>query len=156
MSNLQNYTDLNIEKNETFDPFSDDITGNILIIYDDILLNENVIAKAAEVFLWGRHFNSSVCLLTQNVFHNWKFYRTIALNCTHNILFRVRDFKQNICFGQTFLINGNVEKFVSLYKRIVIRKKYRYILIDFTTFVEDPLCFRSYICDESYEKAFVL
>ena len=155
-SNLQNCTDLNIERNDTFDPFLDEISGNILIIYDDILLNKNLLAKAAEVFLRGRHFNFSVCLLTQNIFHNCKFYRTIALNCTHNILMRMRDIKQINCFGQTFLTKGEVEKFVTLYKRIVIREKYRYILIDFTTFVEDPLCFRSFICDESYEQAFIL
>ena len=70
----------------------------------------------------------------------------------------MRDLKQINCLDQTFITKSNVENFVSLVclKRIVIRQKYRYILIDFITFVEDPLCFRSYICDEYYEQAFVL
>ena len=54
-------------------------------------------------FLRGKYFNLTVCLLTQNVFHNCKFHRTIALNCTHNIIFRMRDYEQINCFGQMFL-----------------------------------------------------
>ena len=106
---------------------------------------------SGHVFLRGRHFNFSVCLLTQNVFHDCKFYRTVALNCTHNILFRMRDIEQINCFSQTFLTKGDVEKFILLYKHIVIREKYRYILIDFTTLVEDLLSFPNYYSKKKNE-----
>ena len=61
----------------------------------------------------------------------------------------MRDLEQINCFGQTFLTKGDVEKFVSLYVRIIIEEKCRCILLDFTTFVEDSLRLCSYICGES-------
>ena len=55
-----------------------------------------------------------------------------------------------------FLINNEVDKFLILYKKVVLKQKYPYLLIDFKKNSEDVLAFRSLVANENYENLSVL
>ena len=155
-SNLENCEDLQIKRDDTFNPLVDDFDGSILVIYDDIILNKKLISNAADIFCRGRHLKISIIVLSQNLFFNCKFFRVISLNASHIVLFRMRDLNQISCFGKTFLSKNEVGKFIILYKKVVLKQKYSYILIDFTKNSEDVLAIRSLVANENYEVVYVL
>ena len=155
-SDLENCEDLQIKRDDTFNPLIDDFEGSILVIYDDIILNKKLISDAADIFCRGRHMKISIIVLSQNLFFNCKFFRVISLNATHIVLFRMRDLKQISCFGKTFLTKNEVDKFLILYKKIVLKQKYSYLLVDFTKNSEDVLALRSLVANENYEVVYIL
>ena len=157
-SNLENCENLNITRNDNYNPLTDDeLTSNSLIIYDDIIYNKSVMAQAAEVFLRGRHKGISAILITQNAFLNNDNYRIVSLNTTHMVLFRCRDLRQIQLTGKTFLPDSQIKSFLDLYRRIVVNSKYNYILCDFSKFSDSPLMLRTNIVgDNGYERAFLL
>ena len=68
----------------------------------------------------------------------------------------MRDLNQISCFGKTFLTKNQVDTFLILYKKIVLRQKYSYLLIDFTKNSEDALAIRSLVANENYEVVYLL
>jgi len=151
-SDLENTDGLNIERKDTFNPFlEDDLDSPLLIVYDDVLFNKKIIESAAEVYIRGRHLNISAIFLTQNLFFSNSHFRVISLNASHYILFKSRDLKQISHFSRSFLLESQVESFIKLYRKYVMKEKYRYILIDFTKDIESPLAIRKNIVGESYE-----
>jgi len=153
-SDLDHSGGLNIERCDNFNPLIDnEINGHILIIYDDVLYNKKIIETAAEVFIRGRHLNISSIFLTQNIFFSNKHFRIISINTTHVILLRSRDIKQVKCFASSFLTDVQIESFIRLYKKWVMREKFKYVLIDFTKDIDSPLAIRKNIVNEDYEVA---
>lgn len=159
-SDLENVHDLNVERLDDFNPFDLDegeIGEHILLIFDDIIYQKKLLKLAGEVFIRGRHLNISCILLTQNLFINDPNFRTLALNVTHLILFRMRCIVQLTTFARTFLNKTEIESFLKLYKKIVLGvNKYGYLLVDFTTDSESILKLRSNIIGEEYERSYVL
>ena len=107
---------------------------------------------ACEVFIRGRHKNISVILISQNIFLQSKEFRCISLNCTHIILLRMRDFRQISHFSSTFLTQEKKEAFLKLYKLIVLKDKYQYLLIDFNKNFDSKLQLRTNLFGEGPEK----
>lgn len=61
---------------------------NHLIILDDVIFQASNHPEVVKIFTQYRHHrNMSVMMLTQNVFHQGKYSRTISLNCNYLILF---------------------------------------------------------------------
>ncbi len=146
-----------IIRNDAIDPFEEENHGNhYLYIYDDQMLNSNVMLTVSKIASYGRHKNISVILLVQNIFHQDKYFRLISLNTTRVILFRMRDKSQIAYFARTFLDKKKIPLFVDLYKKEVIKKKYGYLLIDFTGDSDDILAIRSNIANEGLERVFKL
>ena len=155
---LENGKEMGIIQDDEYNPFDEpDSSKSKLLIFDDIIMNRNIMNLASEVYIRGRHLNISCIFLSQNIFLQDKSYRIIALNCTHVVLLRQRDLRQIVCFARTFLPSEKIDKFISLYKKEVLKKRHQYILIDFTSDFDGPLAIRSSIVNEdSYERAFLI
>ena len=149
--------ELNIERDDDFNPFTEEVPStSTLIIFDDIIFEKKKIELAGQIYIKGRHLNISAIFLTQNIFLPDKNFRLITLNSTHVFLLRTRDVQQIRCFTQTFLDKSKRESFVELYKRRVLKIEYGYLLIDFTRHIEHILSIRTNIFNETYEMCFSL
>ena len=157
-STLENCSDLNIVRNDNYNPLSEAIEGeNSLIVFDDIIYDKSAMKIAQECFIKGRHKQISCLFLSQNLFLQDKGFRIIGLNCTHTILCRSRDINQIVLFGRSFLQREYIQSFVEVYKRTVLKKQYGYILIDFTKNFDTPQSIRTNIFNETlFETAFEL
>ena len=155
-SELENISHLNVIRNDNFDPLNNDLDGNILVVFDDIIFNKQQMKLAGETFIRGRHKKVSSLFLTQNIFLSDQNYRIISLNATHAVIFRVRDLRQIQLFGKTFLQDSSIHSFIATYKKNVINGDFGYILVDFTKNFDSPLMIRTNILGEGYEKAIEL
>ena len=153
---LENVADLDVKRNDDFNPLVDEVSGSTLVIFDDIIGSKEKLKIAAETYTRGRHMGLSSILLTQNIYLPDPNYRLISLNSTHIVIFRNRDIKQISCFRRTFLENESVKMFVNLYKKVVMNINHGYVMVDFTKNVDDPLNIRSSVVNEGYERAFKL
>lgn len=151
-SDLENCRD--VIRDDDFDVFNEVLTGSILIIYDDVIYKKKLVERAAELYIRGRHYKVSTIFLSQNLFYNDKNFRIIALNCTHIVIFRTRDIKQISYFARTFLNDTQIDNFLKLYKRVVLKNKHRYLLVDYTKDFDSPLSIRTNVLNESYETAY--
>lgn len=152
-SDLEQVDQVEIVRNDDFNAFLEhDGLSHILIIFDDIIYQPKKLKHATEVFIKGRHKNISSIFLTQNIFLPNKDYRCISLNSTHVILMRMRDIRQITHFSSTFLTQEKREAFLNLYKLIVLKEKYRYLLIDFTQNSDSKLQLRTNLVGEGLEK----
>lgn len=62
---------------------------NSLIIFDDFLSNRTKLKEICEYFIGAaHHYNASVIFITQNMFHQDSYFRTISLNSTALMIFR--------------------------------------------------------------------
>ena len=100
-SDLENISHLNVTRDDTFDPLNSDLSGDILIIFDDIIFNKHQMTLAAETYTRGRHKKISYIFVTQNIFLADQKYRVISLNATHVIVFRCRDLRQMQLFAKS-------------------------------------------------------
>ena len=156
-SELENSEGLEIEHNEGYDPFSENISKHTLLIFDDTIFNKALIKLAAKLFTKGRHINCSTIFITQNIFLKDNDFRIISLNATHVFLFPMRDLNQIKLYGSTLLSKTQLDSFVNLYQKLVLKKKYGYLMIDFTQSYDSPLRLRSNILgEERFEKAYLL
>ena len=144
-SDLENIEGVEIERNDCFDPFSEELEGNTLIVFDDIIFQTKLVKLASEIFIRGRHLKISALFLTQNLFLSDKFFRLISLNSTHVVLFKVRDLKQISYFAKTFLKDTEVDSFISIYKKTVLKEDFNHLLIDFSKPLNSKLRIRSRI-----------
>jgi hypothetical protein len=148
-----------IIRRDDYDPFQnidEHRQSKSLLIFDDIILEQDKLKLAAKIFVKGRHLNLSAIFLSQNLFFSDKNFRILSLNCTHVILLRNRDLKQIKYFASTF-VPGNINKFIDLYKSIVLKKPFGYIVTDFTVDIDSKLAFRTNCFNEAkYESLFKL
>ena len=155
-SQLENLDDLKINYLASFNPFEETYKEPLLLVFDDILLNKDILKIASEVFIRGRHKNISSVFLGQNPFYQDKYFRLITLNCSHIILSKCRDINQISCLAKTFLEKEKVKDFVALYRDIVLSDGFGYLLIDFTKALYNKLFIRTNIADEGPIRAFEL
>lgn len=142
-----------------YDPFLDDTTettGQSLLIVDDCILEKQIMRMTSRIFTKGRHKNLSVFFLTQNLYANDPNYRIMSLNATHLILFKMRDIKQIAYLARSFLMESQVQSFINLYKKIVLKKDHGYLLIDYTKNIDSKLQIRTNILQEDYERLSVI
>ena len=144
----------------TYDPLQDDtIDGEVLVVYDDSMLDDHCLKIAATLFSKGRHKSISTIFITQNLFIPSKYYRVISLNASHVIIFKIRDISQISYFGRTFLDSTHYKKFLDVYRKYVTNKEYGYLLIDFTKSSASKLFIRFNITAnniDNYERCIVL
>ena len=155
-SDFEDSSELNIIRDDDFNPFMEHLTGQTLVIFDDVIFNKKLISLAGEIFVRGRHLNISCIFITQNLFLNNNEFRQISLNATHIIVLRNRDEKQIICFARSFLSDDKIKKFLTLYKKVVTKEKHQHLLVDFTVDIDSPIAIRSNIVDGPYERVFEL
>jgi hypothetical protein len=72
----------------------------ILIVLDDLFTGVNEVC-ATLFYRCRHHCNASVIMLTQNIFHNNKYFRAISLNTQYLVLFKSpRDKNQIACLAR--------------------------------------------------------
>lgn len=121
-------------------------TDNSSLYIIDDLFNEAVKSDViANIFTRGRHEQISVILISQNLFPQGKYARTITLNCSQYILLRQRDLSQLECLGRQIYGKNLAPKFVEIYRHVTA-DKYGYLLVDLTAPEEIQL--RSFITGE--------
>src|SRR5215469_3165304 len=113
-----------------------------LIVLDD-LLNELYSKGVCELFTKGSHHrNISVILITQNIFQQGQFCRTISLNAKYAVALKnVRDKSQfNYLARQVYPENSE-----SLYRAYLeaTEKPHGYMIFDFAQDTDDLLRFRT-------------
>ena len=112
-----------------------------LLIIDDLMHEMNEVV--AKLFTKGSHHrNTSVLLLTQNIFHQNKHSRTVSLNAHYMVLFNnVRDASQITNLAKQ-MYPGNVKYLKSSYEDAT-NKHYGYLLIDLKPDTSDLLRLRT-------------
>lgn len=152
---LQNHPDISnklfispniINPLDNNDPFD---SKGILFILDDCFIEATKNEIVVDAFIKGRHSNISTILVTQNLFLSGKHSRNISLNTSHFILLRQRDIAQIQCLARQLFGAKKSSAFVDIYKQVVFRKPYSYILIDLSINTPECLQFRSNIVGES-------
>ena len=120
----------------------------LLVVYDDNFLQATNDETVANVFIKGRHLGISAILISQNLFMQGKYARSISLNCTHFILLKQRDLGQIETLGRQLYGRERAKVLLSAYKRAVVEKPYGYILADVSITTPEELTLRSNIADE--------
>ena len=129
-SNLENVNDL-VKRDDGFDPYVDKPTGKVLVILDDFLFSKRLLELGSKLATDGRHLNISTIFITQNLIFNDKNFRHISLNVTGYFIFKTRDQGQISYFGRSFLSKEKIGSFVNFYKKVVVKKKYPYLYLDY-------------------------
>ena len=114
-----------------------------LLIIDDLMHETNEFVS--KLFTKGSHHrNLSVLLLTQNLFHQNKYSRSISLNAHYMVIFKnVRDASQITSLAKQ-MYPGNVAYLRESY-RDATSKPYGYLLIDLKPDTSDLLRMRTNI-----------
>lgn len=136
---------------EIIDPIQYQIEENdpILFVIDDVFMEAINSKIVLDSFTKGRHSNLSTILITQNIFGQGKFARSVALNATHILLTRGRGTCQvEILFRQLFG-KRRVSDAILAYKEAVLSRPYGYILIDLNPKTPEILQLRTDIVGES-------
>ena len=69
----------------------------------------------------------------------------LSLNCTHVVLFQMRDSKQIKYIDKSYFSDGKIEHFSKLYRKEVLNKDFNYLFINFTKHPKSKLQIRNNI-----------
>ena len=103
---------------------------NRVIVLDDLM--EEVVSSKTVLDLFTRyahHRSLNVLFLTQNIFQQGKYARTISLNCHYLVLMKQRDESQIIRLGQQ-LYSGRRGFLLEAFRDATESSAYGYLLID--------------------------
>ena len=144
----------NLKIDPDFNPLNEDVDEKTLYLFDDTLYQNNLVKLAAQCFTRLRHKNSSIAFCSQSLYFNSQDFRIILNNTTHLFLLKLRCLRQVSFFAKSFLSKEEIEKFLEIYKKVVLKEKYSYILIDYTVDYDSPLQIRSNVADERIETCY--
>ena len=119
-----------------------------LVVYDDNFLSAANDETVANVFIKGRHLGISAILISQNLFMQGKYARSISLNCTHFLLLKQRDLGQIEVLGRQLYGRDKAKVFLKAYRHAIEGKPYGYILADVSITTPEELSLRSNVADE--------
>ena len=128
------------------DPFEK--KKGLLVVYDDNFLQAANDETVANVFIKGRHRGVSAILISQNLFMQGKYARSISLNCSHFLLLKQRDLGQIETLGRQLYGRDKAKVFLNAYKQATVGKSYGYILADVSITTPEELSLRSNIVNE--------
>lgn len=126
------------------DEFENKFNQPVLVVLDDLMTESAAARKVSELFTRGSHHrNLSIFLITQNLFNQEKYYRSISLNSKYIIHFKSpRDSMQ---FNSLARQIGN-PALVPVYKELC-KKSHGYIFLDLSQEVNHLLRYRSNVLD---------
>ncbi|KAM9771402.1 uncharacterized protein ACBT44_012388 isoform 1-T1 [Syngnathus typhle] len=103
-----------------------------LLVLDDIIFQASDNQEVVRIFTQYRHHkNLSVIMLTQNVFHQGKFSRTISLNSNYLILFKNPRDKMQVNVLANQICPSNRKFFLESFEDAT-KEPHGYLLIDLT------------------------
>jgi len=105
-----------------------------IIVVDDIICDNSSVKQCASLFTRGsHHMNSSVFLLSQNLFLNSSFYRNISLNTNYFVLFKTkRGIAQIEHLARQLFEQKLIKNFMEAYKTAT-KNPFTYLVIDLET-----------------------
>ena len=110
-----------------------------LLIFDDLMNECQNDKDILHLFTRGSHHkNISTILLTQNLFNNGKYSRTMSLNCHYLIIFNNPRDKSQISYLSQEMFPLNSKFLIEAYEDAT-SKPYGYILIDNTQICDENL-----------------
>ena len=129
--------------------FSEDQSHTVLIL-DDLFRHVIKSADALDLFCVTAHHKCvSVIFLTQNIFGQGPFARSISLNCMYVVLFKnVRDGRQIMTFGSQ-VYPKKTDYFMDAYNKAT-KMPYGYLLCDLSPQTPDQYRLRSNILQHQY------
>ena len=120
-----------------------------LIVLDD-LMSDAYNATISELFTKGSHHrNTSVILVTQNLFHQTAHSRNISLNAKYIILFKNPRDKQQFSFLSRQIYPENPKDLLRVYNE-VMQAPHAYFIIDLTQDCHEFLRFKTDIFQQQY------
>lgn len=120
-----------------------------LWVIDDSMFETDKIALARLLVTSSHHSNMSVVFLTQNLFQNNKYSRTISLNFTHLCIMKNPRDKLQFSYLARQLCPDRARELVKIYKEVT-EKPYSYLFIDLTQTTPDLFRFRTDIFNPNY------
>lgn len=105
------------------------LTGNTLLILDDLMLELENDKRIATMFTKMRHYNISTIFIVQNLYHNSKYLRTVTRNAHYLVVFpNPRDMGMIMTLGrQIYPLNT---KFLPDAFNQATKKPFGYLFID--------------------------
>ena len=129
--------------------YSNEKNEKILIILDD-LMSDAYNSSVSELFTKGSHHrNTSVILVTQNLFHQTSQSRNISLNAKYIILFKNPRDKQQFSHLARQIYPENSRELMRVYNE-VMQTPHAYFIIDLTQDCNELLRFRTDIFNKNY------
>lgn len=120
---------------------------NILFVFDDLIDQVYSSQLICNLFVQGRNRNISLILITQNLFTQLPFSRTIALNANYLLIFRIVRDQSTIGILSRQICPKNSKSFRDLFIN-TITKPYDHLLLNFSSDSDDLLRFQQNIFDE--------
>ena len=106
------------------------------------------------LFTRGRHMNFSVIFLAQNLFHQGKYSRSMALNTDYMVMFKnVRD-KSQIGHLARQMYPSN-PKFLSWAYQDATKDSYGYLFLDLKPYTNESLRVRTAILNKSHQTIYI-
>lgn len=122
---------------------------SILIILDD-MMQDVYNAKISELFTRGSHHrNTSVILVTQNIFHKGSHSRDISLNAKYLVVFKNPRDQLQFQFLSRQIFPDNSKEVLRIYKEVT-NTPHNYLLIDLTQDIHELLRIRSNIFQKDH------
>lgn len=121
---------------------------NVLICLDDLLETAFSSDLVSNLFTQGRNRNTSVVLLTQNLFPQFKHARNVSLNANYIIVFRNMRDRSSIGHLAKQVCPGNSRAFSDLFSNH-INTPFSYLFLDFTQDVPDVFRYRTDILSDT-------
>lgn len=129
--------------------YSNERDEETLIILDD-LMSEAYNSTVSELFTKGSHHrNTSVILVTQNLFHHTSQSRNISLNAKYIVLFKNPRDKQQFSHLARQIYPENSKELMRVYNE-VMQTPHAYFIIDLTQDCNELLRFRTDIFNPNY------
>lgn len=121
-----------------------DVEDNTLLVFDD-LMTDAYTKEMCELFTKGCHHRKlTVILITQNVFHQGRFCRDIALNCRYLVMFKNPRDKSQILPLARQIYPEQPQELMRVYNEVT-SAPHGYLLFDLTQNINELLRFRTNI-----------
>lgn len=122
-----------------------------LVVYDDLMLEIGSSKEICELLtVNSSHKHISVIVLSQNLYHQSTFAKTMQLNFTHNVVFNNYRDRNQI---KTFLRQVEPNSWRSVWEKLymeVLSRPHAYLVVDFTPRINDIYRFKTNIFNSSW------
>lgn len=120
---------------------------NLLIVIDDMMSEASERVDIKNLFTRGRHLNTSVIFLTQNLFHKGKHTRDMSLNSDYIVLFKNPRDASIIGNLAKQMMPGNT-KFLQWAYREATKEPFSYLFIDLRSDTDERVRYQSDILSD--------
>ena len=131
--------------------FLTDKPGSKLLVFDDMMEEASERVDIKHLFTRGRHQDTSVVFLTQNLYHQSKHSRDMSLNTDYMVLFKnPRDSMIITTLGRQM---GNAKFLADVYEQATM-EPFSYLFVDLRSDTREELRYRSKVLDGDMQVVF--